>query len=161
MSKQQHAVLIVTDSLLKFQGQNYPLRNITNFGKFKVTRNKKKGVAWPLLFTLLGLFLLGADDTRGWGAALSIGSLLVVFQRLRKPPSTFLMRVETSSGSAELFQTPDEASVDRTIEALQAGMEKRIGGAPITVDIHNPVFGDKIEGNTGTVVNRSRAVAVK
>jgi len=161
MAKEKQEILTVTNTLLKFNGQNFQLRNLTQFGKFKAEPPKKKGAGWAFLSTLLGFFLCSNDDARGFGILLALVSSIVLVSRLRKPKVMYAMRIETSAGSGRLFQTYDERSVDQTIAALQAGMERRIGDSPRQVTIHNPVFGDNIEGNTGTVVSRSSGVGVR
>lgn len=122
--------LFITDKTIKYSGQVYQLKNITQVGKYKVKRGWVGRVIFALLIGAGGIAM--AEETREDGFALvglAVAALLLLWTIFRR--SHYLLRLETSSGSAELFTSRDESFIDELIRTISDVMEEQQEGTNI------------------------------
>lgn len=126
-SKDGKNSLSITDKTIKYGSQVYQLNNITQVGKYKA--NKKR---WLMAFfaVIVGVFGVVIATQRGGEvvglAVIFIAVILLLLSVLRK--RLYLLRLETSSGSTELFTSKDEAFIDKLITIISEVMESQIEG---------------------------------
>ncbi len=171
-SSDSDSLLYITEKTIKYSGQVYQLKNITQVGKYKI-RQKRWSIAFvTILIGVGGIAIMGQRGAEPLGAGI-IGFALVLFLwnvfRKRK----FLLRLETSSGNSELFTSKDEPFIDDLIANITEIMELEIEGTNIVAytdkskivnnTIQKQVKGDEVAGDkfnnlnmkNSQIVNRS------
>lgn len=130
--------IILTGRTLTFRGQVYQLRNLTQIGKYKLSRKDKYRISVNILILAAVVFLTCvyvltyapfAIDWYPVGVAsvsIAIISLAVVAYAIyeRFQPPTYMVELETSAASTELFMSKDEKFIDNLILAIRDAIDK-------------------------------------
>ncbi len=143
--------LNITNKVISYGGQTWPLRNITRVGKYEITNPNPYSIMSMLktvLGVLLGVFLAVAGYSIGYIIFLAAGIYLYYkYYKNRQNIPFYGLRIETSSGSAELFTSPNENFIDKlvtTISDVIHADEKM----DLTVNIDQRTIYDNIHDST-------------
>ena len=126
-SSNERTTLAITDKTIKYSGQVYQLKNVTQVAKYRAKRRRWLGVLLALVIGAGGVALLPVRDGAAAGLlALGFAVTLLLWTLLRK--RRYLLMLETSSGSAELFTSKNEAFIDDLIATISDVMENQVEG---------------------------------
>ena len=114
--------LNITNRVISYGGQTWSLRNITRVGKYEITSPNPYSTMDMVktgLGILLGIFLVSIEVSIGYIIILGAG-IYLYYQYYKNKQNTPLygLRIETSSGSAELFTSPNESFIDKLVHTI-------------------------------------------
>lgn len=113
---------------LSASGQMIPLRELRTARVVMIPRKKPL----PVILGLIGLVALGAGIGTGSGAALVLGTMIVVVGYLSwiTQDVIYQLMVATSEGEREVLITKDQAFADRVAALIAEAVAKHASGAP-------------------------------
>lgn len=161
-SEKEKSNLSITDKTIKYSGQVYQLSNITQVGKYKVSKRRWMTGIIAVLIGAGGVAIAGQRGSEEVGiVVIGFAVLLMLWTVFRK--RLYLLRLETSSGSAELFTSKDEKFIDELITTISEVMESQIEGTNIIAytdkskiinnSSHKIVKGDEVAGDKFDKIN--------
>jgi hypothetical protein len=138
LRKEPEYTIILTQQTLTFRGQVYQLRNVTHVGKYKLSHKRKYRISIKILILAAIVFsafvyaLAYAPITVDWypigvfSVSIAVLSLAVVAYAIyeRFQPRTYMVKLETSAASTELFMSKDEKFIDTLVLAIRDAIEK-------------------------------------
>jgi hypothetical protein len=170
MPSRDQSVLQITERTVKYSGQVYQLRNITQVGKYRVKQMRRFPAIVSILIGGAGIAIGSQRGGEPVGAGMIGFALILLLWSMIFRKSKFVLMLETSSGSAELFASKNEVFIDQLISTISDVMEQQTEGTNIIAYtdkskiVNNSiqkikgdaVAGDKFENiHDSTIVNRS------
>lgn len=171
-SSRNNSNLYITEKTVKYSGQVYQLNNITQVGKYKISQRRWSTAIVAILIGVGGIAIAGQRGGEPVGAGMiGFALILLLWNVFRK--TKYLLRLETSSGSAELFTSKDESFIDQLISTISEVMERQDEGTNIIAytdkskivnnSVNKLVKGDEVSGDkfdnlnmkNSQIVNRS------
>lgn len=156
MSSRNKSNLYITEKTVKYSGQVYQLHNITQVGKYKVPQRRWSTAIVAILIGIGGIAVAGQRGGEPMGAGIiGFALVLLLWNIFRK--RKYLLELETSSGSVELFTSKDESFIDQLISTISEVMERQDEGTNyiaytnkskiVNKSVHKLVKGDEVAGD--------------
>lgn len=148
--------LRITNKVIIHNNQAWQVQNITRVGKYIIKKSNPLKV--KIVFMNIGILLIGllmANEGIAFGIFLFCGAVLyLVFKLFKKifQKSKYALKIETSSGSSELFTSHDESFIDRLVveitEVIQNQSLMQEVRKELTVNIDRRTIYDNIHNST-------------
>lgn len=153
--------LQVTNHILRFGHEVYHISNLVRVGKYKV-KKRKGALVFLLIVAAAGTWAAVAQKSEL--AILGIIAILVILAILIFRRSDYALRIETNSGSANLFSTKKERVVDELVDLISEVWQNQERSVNYMVNlsdhsVHEHVMGDKFTNIRDAVVATRSSVA--
>jgi len=116
----------ITNQVISYSGQVWQLRNITRVGKYKVNNPKPHKILdflKPIGGFFFGIVLIMNEAPIGFLVVLlALGYFAFQVYQNKKHKPEFALKIEASSGTAEIFTTHDEEFVDQLVNLISRVM---------------------------------------